>query len=84
MPSHNDKLPLLRTVRAVVDLLGGTTATAARFKVKPPAVSIWLSRGRFPPARFLAIDAVVRDKKHRVDPSLFRESPRQKSETHAT
>jgi hypothetical protein len=84
MPSHNDKLPLLRTVREVVDLLGGTTATAARFKVKPPAVSIWLRRGCFPPARYLEIDAVIRDEEHRIDPSLFRETPRPKSETHAT
>jgi DNA-binding transcriptional regulator YdaS (Cro superfamily) len=72
MPNHCDEIPLLRTVREVVDILGGTNATAERIGVSPPAVSWWLSNGCFPPARYLdirgALEAVGRD----VDPALFR------------
>lgn len=82
MASHPET-PLLGTVREVVDMLGGTSATAARLDVSPPAVSIWMRKGCFPPARYLDISAAVEEHGGCVDRSLFRESPRLKSETHA-
>jgi DNA-binding transcriptional regulator YdaS (Cro superfamily) len=36
-----------------VAALGGTSATAAVFNIKPPSVSGWLERGRVPPARMM-------------------------------
>lgn len=75
--------PTLQSVRATVDKLGGTTAAAERLNVSPSAVSIWLNKGVFPPARYLDISAALEEIGHRVDRSIFRESPRQKSETHA-
>jgi DNA-binding transcriptional regulator YdaS (Cro superfamily) len=75
--------PLLRTVRDVVDTLGGTSAAADRLDVSPSAVSIWLRKNRIPPARYLDVSAAIERSGHRVERSLFRETPRQKSETHA-
>jgi DNA-binding transcriptional regulator YdaS (Cro superfamily) len=82
MASHPEA-PLLCTVREVVDVLGGTSVTAARLNVSPSAVSIWMRKGCLPPARYLDISAAVEEFGHRVERSLFRESPRLKSETHA-
>jgi hypothetical protein len=78
MPDHCDEIPLLRTVREVVDVLGGTNATAERVGVTPPAVSWWLSNGCFPPARFLDVSAALEACGYHVDRSLFR-----RSEAHA-
>ena len=82
MPSH-DQIPLLKSVREVVNLLGGTRATADRLGVSAPAVSIWLAKGCIPPGRYLNVSGAVEELGHRIDRSLFRESPRAKSETHA-
>jgi predicted transcriptional regulator len=82
MPSH-DQHPLLRTVREVVTLLGGTSAAASRLSVSPAAVSIWLRKNRIPPARYLDVSAAVEEHGRHIDRSLFRETPRPKSETHA-
>lgn len=82
MASHPE-IPPLCTVREVVDVLGGTSAAAAQLNVSPSAVSIWLSKGCLPPARYLDISAAVEERGHHVDRSIFRESPRLKSETNA-
>jgi DNA-binding transcriptional regulator YdaS (Cro superfamily) len=71
MPDHCDEIPLLCSVREVVHVLGGTNATAERMGVGPPAVSWWLSNGRFPPARYLDIRAAVQAVGRDVDPALF-------------
>jgi hypothetical protein len=75
MPAHYDKSPSLTTVRAVVDLLGGTTAMATALGVSPPSVSGWIHNGCFPPGRYLEISAAVETRGHRVDRSLFRATP---------
>lgn len=64
-------------------MLGGTSAAAVRLKVSAAAVSIWIRKGCFPPARYLDISAAVEEHGRCVDRSLFRESPRLKSEMHA-
>jgi DNA-binding transcriptional regulator YdaS (Cro superfamily) len=74
-PNCDDATTLLRSVREVVDLLNGTNATAEELGVRPPTVSYWLSNGCFPPGRYLAISAAVEARGHRVDRSLFRETP---------
>jgi hypothetical protein len=82
MASHPDTPPL-RTVRDVVDALGGTSTAAERLNVSPSAVSIWLRKDCIPPARYLDVSAALEQIGHRVERLLFRETPRQKSETHA-
>jgi DNA-binding transcriptional regulator YdaS (Cro superfamily) len=85
MAGHCDEisLPLLSTVRDVIDKLGGTMTAATRLGVSPPAVSLWLGNSCFPPARYLEIAAAVKECGCDVDHSLFRSTPRPKSEPHA-
>jgi hypothetical protein len=83
MPSHDSQFPLLRTVREVIDALGGPTATASRIRVTLPAVSYYLRNGCFPRGRYLDISTALEELGYRVDRSLFHATPRSKSETHA-
>ena len=82
MPSH-DENPPLRSVREVVDLLGGPSETAEHLGITLPAVSYYLRNRCFPPGRYLVISKAVEERGRRVDSALFRSTPRPKSETHA-
>jgi DNA-binding transcriptional regulator YdaS (Cro superfamily) len=81
MSDHCDRI--LYKVRDVIDALGGTNAAAERMGVSPPAVSWWLSNGRFPPARFLEIRAALIEIGRDVDPTLFQKTSESKGEADA-
>lgn len=49
----------MRTAQEVVDLLGGTYATARILGIKPPSVSGWLSAGRIPDDKKIRLAVVL-------------------------
>lgn len=64
---------VLRSVRAVVDALGGTKKTAATLGVVQSTISNWLAFECIPPKRFLGIAAVLKPLGYEPSPTLFRE-----------
>ena len=62
---------MLGTVEAVIDTLGGTSATAALTGVGLSAVSNWKARGRFPPELFLLVTDELQKIGAEPDPALF-------------
>lgn len=75
MAAHPDNTPhhTLRTTRAVINALGGPSATAGLLEVRPSAVSNWIARGVFPPARYLEVSALLAERGFEADRLLFRE-----------
>lgn len=69
-----NKIPtLLRSVREVVDALGGTKATAVAAGVLPSAVSNWLAFNCIPPKRYLVFVGALKPLGHEPSPAIFRE-----------
>lgn len=62
---------MLITVEAVVEALGGTTATATTVGVGASAVSNWLDRGKIAPDKFLLIREALAALGKDVDPCVF-------------
>jgi hypothetical protein len=65
----------LKTVDAVIDAFGGTTATAVLFDVLPSAVSNWRALGRFPDRLHFRISREADRRELEVSDALF-EPPR--------
>ncbi len=61
----------LRTVRQVLDVLGGSTETAKVCGVTPAAASNWLAVGTIPAKHYLAITKRLSQNGIRVDNSVF-------------
>jgi DNA-binding transcriptional regulator YdaS (Cro superfamily) len=66
------KLTVLKTVKEVVEILGGTVECAERFNVSPSAVSHWLAEGSLPSARFIAISEALEVHDCLPAPTLFK------------
>lgn len=62
---------MLRTVEAVVEALGGTTAAAAAAGVGASAVSNWLDRGKIAPDKFLLVREALFAVGKEADPCVF-------------
>jgi hypothetical protein len=62
---------MLKTVEAVVEALGGTTATASTIGVGASAVSNWLDRGKIAPDKFLLVRDALAAVGKKVDPCVF-------------
>jgi hypothetical protein len=62
---------MLNTVEAVVEALGGTTATASAVGVGASAVSNWLDRGKIAPDKFLLVREALLVLGKDVDPCVF-------------
>lgn len=56
----------------LIDLLGGTTAVAAKAGVTPPAVSNWRTRGFIPPEFFVILSDEAKARGRQLDLSLFK------------
>lgn len=74
MPDHSNAT--LRSVRDVVTALGGPSATAKQLGIGPTAVANWLTKNCIPPARFLAIQQLLKQQRKKADPTIFKVHPR--------
>lgn len=81
MATKETPLVVLETVRALVDALGGTKATAEMLGVLPSTVSNWLAFDCIPPKRFLAMAAKLKPLGLEPSPKLFRENQSQTPST---
>jgi DNA-binding transcriptional regulator YdaS (Cro superfamily) len=48
-------------VKAIIQQLGGPSAAARFFRIRPAAVSQWISKNKIPQARLLHLEAVRPD-----------------------
>jgi hypothetical protein len=63
---------MLTTVDAVIDALGGLTATATIVGVRPSAISNWKTRGGIPSDKFMLLQRALADRgKRKPSPNLF-------------
>lgn len=62
---------MLKSVEAIVDAVGGTSAAASLAGVGKSAVSNWRSRGVIPAEHFLALSDALKARGKRVDPNVF-------------
>jgi len=62
----------IRNIDELIDLVGGTTAVAAKTGVTPPAVSNWRVRGFIPPEFFVIFSEEARARGRAVDVGLFK------------
>lgn len=62
---------MLRTVEAIIDALGGTTAAADMAGVGKAAVSNWKQAQRIPPEYYVALQAALEQQGERADPKAF-------------
>jgi hypothetical protein len=62
---------MLRSVEAVVEALGGNTATADLAGVGISAVSNWKARGAIPTENFLTFSRALARLGKKVDPTVF-------------
>ena len=62
---------VLKTVEAIIEALGGSSAAAELAGVGMSAVSNWKSRGTIPAELFVVFSRVLERHGNRADPSLF-------------
>lgn len=62
---------VIQTADAVIDLLGGTSATARLVGRSNQAVSNWRGTGRLPPETFLVISAALSERGASAPASLW-------------
>lgn len=83
MPDHDDEI-LLRSVRSIVEALGGIAAVAELLGVGPTAVANWLAYDVIPPRWYLLLSDVLAERGRKADRKLFRELPRTARTANAT
>lgn len=70
--------PLLTVAREAIDFLGGTVATARKFRVKPASVSEWRKRG-IPVGRCVELETECRGDqrftRYQLRPDVFGDAP---------
>lgn len=64
---------MLRTVGEIIELAGGPSAVARRFKIAPNRVSMWKNRRRFPPDTYEAWQKILREKKATAPAELWQQ-----------
>jgi hypothetical protein len=62
----------IRDIDELIEVMGGTTAAAAKAGVTPPAVSNWRTRGFIPPEFFVIFSDEARLRGREVDIGLFK------------
>jgi DNA-binding transcriptional regulator YdaS (Cro superfamily) len=62
---------MLRTIVAIIEVLGGTFAASKRLGVSPSAISNWKARGIIPAERYLSVSKALKDVGKTAHPSLF-------------
>ena len=70
MPNPKIQPPLAALLHAVAQA-GGQTALARKLKVKPQAVHQWVTAGRVPPLRALAVEAATGVSRKALRPDLY-------------
>lgn len=64
--------PVLDTVDAVIEALGGRLAVAALTSRKPQQVTNWRAAGTFAPTTFLIMTSALAARRQRAAPRLWR------------
>lgn len=63
----------VKTVDDIVDALGGTVAVARELNISPSVVSMWRTRGAVPPQRHDTVGGLLKRRRIKFDPALFRQ-----------
>jgi len=62
---------MIRSVRELVDVLGGTFETAKLLQIVPSAVSNWLAQDYIPRGHHLELYLVAKQRGFRIDVTIF-------------